>query len=212
MKKHVIIAPLGGPSETIFIGIKEFPTERVVLIARPDDLREAENIKKDLARFKVPAAIERINGPLWDETFRIVKEIAAATPKELEVLINVASGKEMMRCAATSASFVNGLKAFGVDEQGQVVLLPVLKFSYYTLLSDRKMKLLSLLAQEDCCASLEEISRRTKMSLSLVSYHINGNLKSEGLKQLGLIETAEQSGRVHVSLTTMGRLLLKGYV
>jgi hypothetical protein len=50
------------------------------------------------------------------------------------------------------------------------------------------------------------------MSLSLVSYHINGNLKSDGLKQLGLVDTLEKNGRVQVQLTTMGNLLLKGYV
>jgi len=50
------------------------------------------------------------------------------------------------------------------------------------------------------------------MSLPLISYHVNGNLKSEGLKELGLVETKEIKGRVEVELTTLGRLLLKGYV
>jgi hypothetical protein len=50
------------------------------------------------------------------------------------------------------------------------------------------------------------------MSLPLVSYHVNGTLKSEGLKQLGLVETTEQKGRVEVHLSTLGKLLVRGYI
>ena len=69
-----------------------------------------------------------------------------------------------------------------------------------------------MLNKPGCCASLEELSKKTKMSLPLISYHINGNLKSEGLKDMGLVETTESKGRIAVQLSTMGRLLLKGYV
>lgn len=50
------------------------------------------------------------------------------------------------------------------------------------------------------------------MSLPLISYHINGNLKSEGLKDMGLVETAEKKGRIEIKLSTLGVLLLRGYV
>ncbi len=212
MARYTIIAPVGGETDSLFLGIREFQTERVILMAEQDELREAERVKQDLERFKVPAAIMRMNGPVWEETFRIVHEVAQAPPNGTEVILDVASGRGVMNCAATSAAFVNGVKAFGINDKGEMMLLPVLKFSYFTMLSDRKMKLLALLAEDDCCASLEELGRKAKMSLSLVSYHINGNLKSDGLKQLGLIETKELGGRIHVELTTLGRLLLKGYV
>jgi DNA-binding transcriptional ArsR family regulator len=211
MTKHIIIAPVGGRSEAIFSAIREFPTSMVLLLAEPEHAKAAEKVKKDLERFKIPSPIRQIEGPLWEEVFRIVRETVEQAPKEAEVIISVTSGKEFMRCAATSAAFVNGLKAFGVTEDGEIVLFPVLKFSYYNLLSERKMRLLSLLAKDEY-VSLEELGRHAKMSLSLVSYHINGNLKSDGLKQLGLVDTSERNGRVHIQLTTMGRLLLKGYV
>lgn len=209
--KHVILAPVGGETDTIFLGIKEFPTERVILISEKDYLSEAEKIKRDLERFRIPAQIQQMRGPIWEEIFRITKEVAEGY-REKEVILNVASGRGVMNCAATSAAFVNGIKAFSVNDEGEIVVLPVLKFSYYKLLSDRKMKLLSLLGTGTCCESLEELSKKAKMSLSLVSYHINGNLKSEGLRQLGLVETKEKNGRIHVELTTLGKLLLKGYV
>ncbi|MBI1978678.1 MAG: hypothetical protein HYS62_01290 [Candidatus Aenigmarchaeota archaeon] len=39
-----------------------------------------------------------------------------------------------------------------------------------------------------------------------------GNMKSEGLKTMGLVETEEKRGRIKVRLTELGRLLVKGYV
>jgi len=212
VKKHVIISPVGGETDTIFLGIKEFPTKRVVLVAEEEFVRDAEAVQKDLARFKIPATVECMHGPTWEEIFRIVHEHTAAVEDDTDVIINIASGRGIMNCAATSAAFVNGVKAFGINEEGNVMLLPILKFNYYKLLSDRNMKMLALLGMDDCCSSLEQLSQKAKMSLSLVSYHVNGNLKSEGLKQLGLVETKDIGGRIHVELTTLGKLLLNGYL
>jgi hypothetical protein len=126
--------------------------------------------------------------------------------------VNVATGDRDMRCAATSAAFVNGLRAISVIGE-ETMLLPVLKFSYYQLLSDRKMDILrTLYIEKDCSASLEELNHKMKMSLPLLSYHINGTTKTEGLRHLGLVETIEEKGRVKVILTTLGKLLVKGYV
>jgi hypothetical protein len=59
---------------------------------------------------------------------------------------------------------------------------------------------------------LEQLSKKTGTSLPLISYHINGNIKSEGLKQLGLVDTKEEKGRVSITLSLLGKMLLKGYV
>lgn len=50
------------------------------------------------------------------------------------------------------------------------------------------------------------------MSLPLVSYHINGNVKSEGLVQMGLVEAKERKNKLEVSLTSLGKLLIDGYI
>ena len=92
------------------------------------------------------------------------------------------------------------------------MLLPVLKFSYYKLLTEKKMEILKMLSKPDCCLSLEELGRKTKMSLPLISYHINGNLKSEGLKEMGLVETNENRGRLEIKLSMLGRMIFNGYV
>jgi len=210
MTKNIIIAPVGDNMNALFVGLKEFPTERIYLLTPTDYIEAAEKAAKDLERFGIPSKTISLKGDVWEEMFRKIGEISNAE-KGNKVIINTATGDRMTTCAATSAAFVNGIKAFSI-EKGTAMLLPVLKFSYYKLITDKKMGILKMLAKPDCCMSLEELSRRTKMSLPLISYHINGNLKSEGLKEMGLVETTEKKARVEIKLSTLGRLLIKGYV
>jgi len=210
MTKNIVIAPVGDNMNALYVGLKEFPTERVYLLAPGDYIKAAEKASKDLERFGTPSKILSLKGDVWEDMFRKIGEIAFAE-KGNNVIINTATGDRTTTCAATSAAFVNGIKAFSI-EKGTAMLLPVLKFSYYRLLTDRKMEILKMLSKPDCCMSLEELSKKTKMSLPLISYHINGNLKSEGLKEMGLVETNEMRGRLEIKLSMLGRMLLNGYV
>jgi len=210
MMKNVIIASVGENMDPLFIGIREFPTERVILLSTKENLRIAEKTQKDLDRFKIPTQIINIEGHIWEGIFQNISQINKLE-KDSNLLLNVGTGDGSAKCAATSAAFVNGIKAFDADDDG-VMLLPVLKFSYYKLLSDKKMDILKVLHSKDCCSSLEELSQKTKMSLQLISYHINGNLKSEGLKQLGLVDTTENKAKIDIKLSTLGKLLIKGYL
>jgi len=210
MEKKIVIAPVGDNMDALFVGLREFPTERVILITPEDRIDDANKAKKDLEKFQIPVQIAEIKGNIWESMFQKIAEIKAIE-KDKDIIINTATGDRMTTCAATSAAFVNGLKAMSVEGK-MAMMLPVLKFSYYNMLTDKKMDILKLLNKPGCCASLEELSKKTKMSLPLISYHINGNLKSEGLKDMDLVETTESKGRIAVQLSTMGRLLLKGYV
>lgn len=211
MDKHVMIAPVGEKPEAIFIGIRDFPVERLILLVQESGMKVAQKVKHDVEKFKIPVHIEELKGNLWEALFEKITKIKNVEGDH-KMIINTASAGRMSQCALTSAAFVNGVKAFSI-ENGETMLLPILKFSYYKMLTDRKMGILKLLYQQkDCCASLEDLSKRTKMSLPLISYHVNGTPKSEGLKDLGLIETSEDKGRTSVQISTMGRLLLKGYV
>lgn len=211
MEKHTLIAPVGENIDLLFRAITLFSFEKAILIVPKQKLALAESTKKELARLGVPAHIKPIEGNIWEELFRVITEIAQYEKSKL-LVINVSSGDQSMQCAATSAAFVNGIKAFTV-ENGEPMLLPVLKFSYYTQLTEKKMQILKLLYNDPtCCMSMEQLSKRLKMSLPLLSYHINGNLKSEGLHEHGLIETTETKGKVAISLTMLGKLLIKGYI
>jgi hypothetical protein len=212
--KYIVIAPMGDHMESLFVGIKEFPTEKIVLVSPESRRHEAEAIKKDMDKFKIPTHIMYIEGQteieIWESTFKAIAEIRS-TEKDKEILVNVATGDRVTRCAATSAAFVNGFKAFATSGQ-EAMMLPVMKFSYYKLIPDKKMDILKIISEKDCCASLDELSKKTGMSLPLISYHINGNLKSEGLKTMGLVDTKEEKGRVSVDLSPMGRMIVKGYI
>ncbi len=209
--KNIVIAPFGDNINALFIGIREFPTEKIILIAPKEKVKEAEKVKIELDKFKIPVQIKTVEGHPMEEIFRVFNEVRNVE-KNGNIIVNVSTGDNVTTCAALSAAFVNGFKAFGVQND-QAMLLPVLKFSYYKLLTDKKMDILKLIySTQDCCSSLEELSKKTKMSLPLISYHINGTPKSEGLKQLGLIESTEKKGKTEIRLTSLGRLLIKGYI
>ena len=210
MEKKVVIAPVGDNMDALYVGIKEFPTERVILLTPEDRIEDAKKAQQELKKFGIPVQITEMKGNVWEEMFQKIAEIKALE-KGKEIIINTATGDRVSTCAATSAAFVNGLKAMAIDS-GEAMMLPVLKFSYYNILTKKKMEILKLLQQPGCCKSLEELSKKSKMSLPLISYHINGNLKSEGLKDLGLVDTTEEKGRIAVKLSTLGRLLVKGYI
>jgi len=210
MSKNIIIAPVGDNINALFVGLKEFPTERIYLLYPAAYLKTAEKAVKDLEKFGIPTKIIEMKGEVWEDMFRKIGEISKIEGGK-NLIINTATGDRMTTCAATSAAFVNGIKAFSV-EKGMAMLLPVLKFSYYRILTDKKMGILTTLSKPNCCISLEELSKKTKMSLPLISYHINGNLKSEGLKEMGLVETDEIKGRMEIKLSVLGRMLINGYV
>jgi hypothetical protein len=209
--KHTVIAPVGDNMDALFVGLREFPTEKVVLVSHTDRLGSAEEAKADLERFKIPTEIVKINGNVWEEMFRVMSEITKNGTSADNILINVATGDRNTRCAATSAAFVNGVKAFAVDED-KTSFLPVLKFNYYKLITDKKMKLLKIMLEGNCCSSLDQLSKKSGMSLPLISYHVNGTPRSQGLKNMGLIETEDVGGRVSVKLTRLGRVLVQGYI
>jgi DNA-binding MarR family transcriptional regulator len=212
LSKHVLIVPLGGDSTGVFIALREFQVERVYLLYLEGNLIQKEQLQQELDKFKVPVTAEILNGPLLESMFKTFAKIKALEGGE-RVLVLTSSADKMGACAALSASFVNGLKAFAVENE-KIMMFPVLKFSYYRLLSNKKLSIMRYLrTQPDCCASLEDLARRTKMSLALVSYHINGSAKTEGLVSEGLVDIMEGShGRNQVILTELGKLLVDGLV
>jgi len=91
--KHVVVAPVGDRMEDLFIGIREFPTERIILIADPSRKEDAEKSKKDLEKFKVPTQIKYLSqeGHIWEKTFEAIAEIKKVE-KDSHILINVSTG------------------------------------------------------------------------------------------------------------------------
>ena len=206
---YKVIAPAGDNLKALFVGIKEFPTEKVFLLAPSEYLKEAKKYSRKLREFTIKSEIIELPKNNLEEMFEIFGKICSENDPD-EIIVNVATGDRMTTCSALSASFANGLKAFGV-ENDKTMLLPIMKLSYYNELSENKLKILQALSFEDFI-SLQDLYKKLNMSVSLLSYHINGNYKYKGLKEYRLVLVKERNKKVFVKLSDMGNLLLKGYL
>jgi len=212
MDRKTVIAPVDADtdSKTLFATLKEFPTEKMILLTSPDGVVKAGDFKNELEKLGITSAVIKVEGKnRWEDYFKATVDACQGLPKE-SIIINISTADRISQCAMTNAAHVNGLKAVAIIE-GKMILLPILKVAYSNLLSDKKMKILRTL-EENCIGSLEDISKKTGISLQLVSYHVNGTLKSIGLSGLELVETNEEKGRVSVCLSPMGRLFMQGYL
>lgn len=205
------IATVGDEEGEVFVGVREYPVSKIVLIHEPEDRMKAAEILRKLAVLKVEGERREIRDPA-----REMYEVVAAIVEEEghrydDVLINVSSGRKLLTCSAISAAFVNGLKAFHVEGE-EAMMLPVLKFSYSEIVSDSKINLLAALdGLGGEVGSLNELSEASGVEKSLLSYHIRGGRESKGLEELGLVEVDRGTqGRLRIRLTPMGRLLLIG--
>ncbi len=210
--KYNIIVPVGSNLDSTFVAIREFPTEKVFLVEVDKQREKTNELQEVLDRLRIALQVVEVKGNLLEGMFRAFAQIKGSVPED-SVIVNVSSGDNLSNCAALTAAFVNGLKAFNVMGD-KLVMLPVLKFSYYRLMPERKLAIIKFLkSQPDCCSSLEDLATRLKMSLPLCSYHINGTAKVEGLVGQGLVEThLGPRGKLQVMLTEMGRMIAEGLV
>jgi hypothetical protein len=230
-QRAVQIAPVGDNLDAIFVGLREFPTKRIVLLAPTDKMNDAKELSKRLAPFKLPVKIVELKGSsilekMFD-AFAALKKEEALSPEnsygEDNIIVNVATGDRISTCAALSASYVNGIKAFTVMDD-RVMLLPMLKFSFNKLISEKKMDIIRALSSTSSEMGFDELAKTLKMSAPLLSYHLNGDRDTSGLIELGLTEwspvsqddrangrgTPKESGK-KIRLTSMGVLFFNGY-
>jgi len=146
------------------------------------------------------------------DTMERVNEILNIEGKNFQqVLMNVSSGDKLIGCAALSAAFINGIKAFGMDSTRSVpLLMPVLKLSYNEIISTAKIKILKTIdGMGGTINSLEELEQASGFGKPLLSYHIQGGKDSKGLANLGLVEVERgDRGKMIINLTTLGKLLV----
>jgi hypothetical protein len=146
------------------------------------------------------------------DTMERVNEILNIEGRNFQqVLMNVSSGDKLIGCAALSAAFINGIKAFGMDSTKSVpLLMPVLKLSYNEIISTAKIKILKTIdGMGGTINSLEELEQASGLGKPLLSYHVQGGKDSKGLANLGLVEVEKgDRGKMIINLTTLGKLLV----
>lgn len=206
------IATVGPETDPVMVGVREYPVSKLILIHRDDDRDRVRELEDQLGPLKLDIETRALDGDVLLGVLRTVTEIVAEEQDHHEdVYINVTSGDQLMSCAALSAAFVNGIKAFGVRD-GQPVQMPVLKFSYQELVSESKFEILEALqAAGGSVESLNDLAETSGLEKSLLSYHIRGGRDSKGLEELGLVDVDRGvQGRLEINLSSMGELLLAG--
>lgn len=205
------IATLGDEEDPIYVGIREYPVSKLVLIHEPEKRFRASELAQKLGELRIPVERVEVQNPAR-EMYEVIAEIVRKDRQRYDdIFINVSSGRKLMTCSAISAAFVNGLKAFHV-EGGSPMMLPVLKFSYSEVISPSKFNILQALRDFGGVAdSLNRLSEVSGVEKSLLSYHLRGGRESKGLEELGLVEIDRGTqGRLLIKLSEMGRLILIG--
>ncbi|HXG74294.1 MAG TPA: DUF6293 family protein [Candidatus Nitrosotenuis sp.] len=207
------IATFGQDKEGILTGIRNFPIHKLVLLHYEEDKKEVEEFSRNIrTTLGVPISLRMITKPdIIRSAMEHVSDIIKKESSQFEqVLINVSAGDKMIGCAALSCAFVNGIKAFGTDEGGKPMLLPILKLSYNEIISDAKIKILQALDKAGgTIERLEDLTKLTDFGKPLLSYHIHGNEESKGLVHLGLVDVERlERGRTKITLNTLGKMLV----
>ncbi len=207
----VCIAIVGGDAdaaEILELGLKQFPCHKMVLLAKGSGA-EAGGVAAGLQKKGFQVEVRKLPELGFEQVFKAVAEIKWDNPGN-RVLINTETDYRTS-CIALSAAFVNGVQAIGVLDD-RVIAYPIMKFSYYSALSEKKMRLLQLISENYGVKSLEELAEKAGISLPLAIYHIRGSREKTGLEELGLVLSSKKNGRVSVSLTALGRLIVGGYI
>ena len=211
------IATFGSEGQdAIASGIRNFPVHKLALICYESDKDKVDEFSRKIRNILgLPVSIHLVSRKnAIRDTLESVSEILTRDGKDFrQVLMNVSCGDKLIGCAALSASFINGIKAFGMDEAGSPLLMPILKLSYTDIISESKIKILKAIdaAADGFVESLEQLEALSGFGKPLLSYHIQGARDSKGLADLGLLEVEKgERGKISARLTTLGKLLVAG--
>ena len=130
-----------------------------------------------------------------DEIFKVIKDITQFENNK-DIIINVASGDKITSCFTLCAAYVYGLTAVAVMGE-DVIMLPIMKFSYYKTISDPKLKILRVII-DDFISTAQPVGSRTlakKYELGVSSATIRNEMAD--LEELGLLSQPHTSaGRI----------------
>jgi len=213
VQKTLQIATFGQDKEGILAGIRNFPIHKLILLHYKDDMKLADEFAGNLrSTLGILITLRLISQPdiirsAMEQVSQIIRDEG---PNYEQVLINVSAGDKMIGCAALSCAFVNGIKAFASDMEGNPMLLPILKLSYNEIISDAKIKILQALDKAGgSVESLDDLARQCEFGKPLLSYHVQGSAESKGLVNLGLVDVERlERGRTKITLNTLGKMLI----
>ncbi len=172
------IATFGSEGqEAIAAGIRNFPVHKLALICYESDKGKADDFSRKIRSvlgLAVSIHLVSKRNTIRDTLERVSEILSIDGKKFHQVLMNVSCGDKLIGCAALSAAFINGIKAFGMDETGSPLLMPILKLSYNEIISESKIKILKAIddAAGGYVESLEQLESISGYGKPLLSYHI----------------------------------------
>jgi hypothetical protein len=209
--KTLYIATVGEDTETVLVGMKSVPTHGIALICLHEHKDSVNDFALDLEKtLKINVDVHVVEGRIVESVLEKVAIILNEHKNEFDdVVLNVAGGEKVLTCAAVSAAFFNGLKAFHLKDDTPV-MLPVMKVSYSNMISKAKMAILNAIRDAGgVIQSLGQLSDISGYGRPLLSYHVWGDDESRGLVELGLVEAErKKQGRLEVKLTVLGKAML----
>jgi hypothetical protein len=184
-----------------------------VLICYSSDKQKADEFSRKLRTvlgMQVTISVVTRENVIRDTMERVGEILNIHRSDFQQILMNVSCGDKLIGCAALSAAFINGIKAFGMDQTGAPLLMPVLKLSYSEIISEAKIRILKAIqGMGGSMESLEQLEQASGYGKPLLSYHVMGSRDSKGLADLGLLEVEKgDRGKVSAKLTTLGKLLI----
>lgn len=208
--KTLQIATAGEDVERTISGIKNFPAQKLVLVAYAKHEEVCTKLKLDLGRalnLEIDIRLVVNEDAPHEEMFSIIDDALKRNKDFDDVMINVGGGDKFLTCAAVASAFLNGLKAFHCKDDSNCTMLPVLKLGYTKLISETKIKILQAIDNGGGeVVNLNKLSKKSGYGVPLLSYHVHtgpGNLA-----EFGLVEVHRgKRGSVEVKITTLGRLI-----
>src|ERR671922_421998 len=187
------IATFGSEGqEGIAAGIRSFPVHKLILLCYSSDKQKADEFSRKLRTvlgMQVMISVVARENVIRDTMERIGEILNIHKSEFQQVLMNVSCGDKLIGCAALSAAFINGIKAFGMDPTGAPLAMPVLKLSYSEIISEPKINILKAMERAGgAVESLEQLEQVSGYGKPLLSYHIMGGREARGLAELGLVE------------------------
>ncbi|MCK5266088.1 MAG: hypothetical protein KAR03_10825 [Candidatus Thorarchaeota archaeon] len=209
--KTLHIATVGDDTDTVLVGMKNVPTHRLALICLHEHKDSVNDFALDLEKtLKIDVDVHVVDGRIVESVLEKVAIILNEHKNNYEdVVLNVAGGEKVLTCAAVSAAFFNGLKAFHLKNEIPM-MLPVMKVKYSNMISKAKIAILK--AIQDAGGEIKSLGQLSDLSgygRPLLSYHVWGDDESRGLVELGLVEAErKRQGRLEANLTVLGKAML----
>lgn len=211
MKKKVVLVAFADQLNVEWIAkLKAFPADSVVFTGPASIASTASaacaNIYPDKSSYCAFLALKDTG---FESVLEALQMLKTQMPNEVIVVNIDAASKQLSSTAIAAANSTDCLIGFTDEQTNAPKLLLPIKFSYCSNISSTKQKILEAL-KESPANSLRQLANKVGLPLSLASYHVHGDSRSEGLSQLRMLEIAKDSGRLKINLAPLGRIYLKG--